>query len=190
MESVDQVRYRELSFEQLKEQDLPLIYSWLREPHVREFYHRKGVSSWEETRDHYRERLAIDWPTKCFLSCVGRPIGYIQTYRVADYPDYAATIDEVEGISVDLFIGDADHLGIGWGRLILVKFLNEVAFPMFPGENVCWIYHEKLNQRALRASQAAGFRYVRDFIEDGSRKELLRLTKEECARLVLSRVTR
>ena len=44
MESMDQARYRELSFEQLKEQDLPLMYSWLQEPHVREFYHRKGVS--------------------------------------------------------------------------------------------------------------------------------------------------
>jgi hypothetical protein len=120
------------------------------------------------------------------LSCVGPPIGYIQTYRVADHPEYAATIGEVEGISVDLFIGAADHLGIGWGRLILVKFLNEIAFPLFPEENVCWIYHEKLNQRALRASKAAGFRYVRDFVEDGIQKELLRLGKDECARLALS----
>ena len=124
------------------------------------------------------------------MSCVRSPIGYIQTYRVADYPEYAATIDEVAGISVDLFIGDAEHLGIGWGRLILLKFLNEVAFPLFPGESVCWIYHEKLNQRALRASQAAGFRYVRDFIEDGNQKELLRLGKDECARLALSMATR
>ena len=136
---MDPVRYRNIGFEPLQEQDLPLMYCWLQEPHVREFYQRKGVSSWEETRDHYLELLVIDWPTKCFLSCVGRPIGYIQTYRVADYPDYAATIGEVAGISVDLFIGDADHLGIGWGRLILLKFLNEVAFPLFPGENVCWI---------------------------------------------------
>ena len=45
MESVDHVQYRELSFEPLKEQDLPLMYSWLQEPHVREFYHRKGISS-------------------------------------------------------------------------------------------------------------------------------------------------
>jgi aminoglycoside 6'-N-acetyltransferase len=187
---MDPVRYRNITFEPLQEQELPLMYRWLQEPHVREFYHRKGVSSWEETRHHYRERLAVDWPTKCFLSCVGSSIGYIQTYRVADYPDYDATIAELEAISVDLFIGDADRLGIGWGRLILLKFLNEVAFPLFPGESVCWIYHEKLNQRALRASQAAGFRYVRDFVEDGSKKELLSLGKDECARLALSTVTR
>jgi RimJ/RimL family protein N-acetyltransferase len=187
---VDPVRYRELSFERLTEHDLPLLFSWLQAPHVREFYHRKSVSSWEETRNHYRKRLVTDWPTKCFLSCVGRPIGYIQTYRVADYPDYAATIAERAGISIDLFIGDADHLGVGWGRVILVKFLNEVAFPLFPGENVCWIYHEKLNQRALRASQAAGFRNVRDFIEDGCQKELLCLGKVACARLAQSMATR
>jgi RimJ/RimL family protein N-acetyltransferase len=174
---MDPARYRQLSFQPLEEQDLPLLYSWLQQPHVREFYHRKGVASWEETRRHYLQRLTPGWPTKCFLSCLGTPVGYIQTYRIADYPEYAATIGETEGISVDLFIGDMAYLGKGWGRLILMKFLHEIAFPMFPEEDVCWIYHEKLNHRALRASKAAGFRYVRDFREDGDLKELLTLCK-------------
>ena len=167
-----------LTFQPLREQDLPLMYSWLQEPHVREFYHRKGIPSWEETRKDYLERLVPDWPTKCFLSCcAGRPIGYIQTYRVADYPETAAVIGEAEGISIDLFIGVAEYIGKGWGRLILVKFLNEIAFPLFPGEEVCWIYHEKLNQRALRASKAAGFQYVRGLLEDGDLKELLMISR-------------
>lgn len=178
---MDAVRYRSLSFEPLREQDLPRMYSWLREPHVREFYHRKPVPSWEEMRKHYLQRLDPGWPTKCFLSCVGHPIGYIQTYRVADYPEYAAMIGEDKGISVDLFIGNATYLGIGWGRLILLKFLNEVAFPLFDGEDVCWIYHERLNHRALHASKAAGFQYVRDFPEEGDLKILLRLRKDEAA---------
>jgi aminoglycoside 6'-N-acetyltransferase len=174
-------QYRELSFQPLREDDLPRLYSWLLEPHVREFYHRKSVSSWEETRKHYLPRLNSGSPTKCFLTCVNKPIGYIQTYRVADYPEYAGVIGEAEGISLDLFIGDAAYLGIGWGRLILPKFLHEVAFPLFPREEVCWICHEKLNRRALRASKAAGFRYVRDFFEGGDPKELLALHKDEAA---------
>jgi len=172
--------YRDISFQPLREQDLPLLYTWLQEPHVREFYHRKGVSSWEETRQEYLRRLVPEWPTKCFLSCCdGRTVGYIQTYKVSDYPEYGALIGETAGISIDLFIGDTAYVGRGWGRLILLKFLNEVAFPLFPDEEVCWIYHEPSNQRALRASKAVGFQYVRDFLEEGDLKELLTIRKEE-----------
>jgi hypothetical protein len=74
--------------------------------------------------------------------------------------------------------------------LSLLKFINDVAFPLFPRENVCWIYHDKLNHRALRASKAAGFQHVRDFVEDGSQKELLTLCKGESAKLADRMVTR
>jgi aminoglycoside 6'-N-acetyltransferase len=187
---MDPVRYRTLLFEPLKEQDLPGIYSWLQAPHVREFYHPKPLPSWQETREKYLQRLDPDWPTRCFLICVDRAIGYIQTYRVGDYPDYAVTIGEVRGISIDLFIGEPKYIGNGWGRLSLLKFINDVAFPLFPRENVCWIYHDKLNYRALRASKAAGFQHVRDFVEDGSQKELLTLCKGESAKLADRMVTR
>jgi aminoglycoside 6'-N-acetyltransferase len=153
---MDTVCYGSLSFRPLRERDLPTLYSWRQEPHVREFVQRQPPA-WEEIRDKYLPRLNPDWPAKCFLSCVGSPIGYIQTYRIADWPEYATTIDEPAGIGVDLFIGDAGYVGKGWGRMILLKFLNDVAFPMFPAEEVCWIMHDKMNRRALRASRAAGF---------------------------------
>jgi aminoglycoside 6'-N-acetyltransferase len=180
---MDPERYRTLRFEPLKEQDIQGVFSWLQLPHVRKFYHPKPLPSWRETREKYLQRLDPDWPTKCFLICTGRPIGYIQTYRVADHPDYAETIGEFEGISVDLFIGEPQYIGNGWGRVSLLKFINEVAFPLFPREEVCWIYHDKMNHRALRASMAVGFQYVRDFIEDGTQKELLTLSKAEGAAL-------
>jgi aminoglycoside 6'-N-acetyltransferase len=180
---MDPERYRALRFEPLKESDLPGMYGWLQALHVREFYHTKPLPSWQETQAHYLQRLDPNWPTRCFLICVDCAIGYIQTYRIADYPDYAATIGETEGISVDLFIGEPQYSGNGWGRLILLKFVSDVAFPLFPEENVCWICHDKLNHRALGASRAVGFQYARDFIEDGRQKELLRLCKDESSKL-------
>ena len=154
----------------------------MQQPHIREFYHKKSVATWEETRAEYLRRLHPDWPTKCFLSCAGAvAVGYIQAYRVADYPEYAAMIGEKKGISLDLFIGDERFVGRGWGRLILVKFLNQVAFPLFHPEHVCFIYHDRLNYRALGASRAAGFRHVRDFTEEGDLKELLALRREEAS---------
>ena len=188
---MDPARYRSLRFDPLKEEDLPVLYSWLQAPHVREFYHKKSVPKWEEMRAEYLRRLNPDWPTKCFLTCAGMiPMGYIQAYRVADYPEYAAMIGEDKGISLDLFIGDARFVGNGWGRLILLKFLNEVAFPLFDTEQICWIYHDTLNGRALSASRAVGFRHVRDFTEEGDLKELLALHREEASARGLGVVSR
>ncbi len=179
---MDALRYRSLSFEPLKPDDLPLLYAWLQEPHIREFYHTKNIPDWDEMRAEYLQRLNPDWPTRCFLIFSAKAtLGYIQAYRVADYPEYANMIGEDRGISLDLFIGDAASIGNGWGRLILLKFLKDVAFPLFPAEDVCWIYHDRLNQRALRASRAVGFRHVRNFSEDGAAKELLVLRREEAS---------
>ena len=181
---MDPQRYRSLKFELLREEDIPILYSWLQKSHVREFYHKKCVPEWNEIRAEYLQRLDPDWPTKCFLSYAGLvPIGYVQAYRVADYPEYAATIQEDTGISLDLLIGDAEFVGKGWGRLILLKFINEVAFPLFGGEHICWIYHEELNHRALAASRAAGFKHVRYFSEEGDAKELLAVSRNEVSTL-------
>jgi aminoglycoside 6'-N-acetyltransferase len=174
----------------MKEGDLPVLYAWLQAPHVREFYHRKSVAGWEEMRAEYLQRLDPDWPTRCFISYFGMTrLGYIQTYRVADYPEYSAMIGEDKGISLDLFIGDAALLENGWGRLVLLKFLRDVAFPMFCEEHICWIYHDKQNHRALRASMAAGFRHVRNFTEDGDLKELLCLNRDEVSAICNSSLT-
>lgn len=157
------------------------VYSWLQQPHVHEFYHSDPLPSWEVLRADYLRRVDPNWPTRCYLSCVNKPIGYIQTYRVAAYPDHAAMIGENEGIGIDLFIGDIEYFNKGWGRIVLLKFLNDVAFPLFPEERVCWIYHGENNPRAIRASQAAGFREVRSFLENGKPQTLLSLRRDEAA---------
>ena len=183
---MDLARYCNLRFEPLTEAHLSILHSWLHQPHIREFYHKRSVPKWEEFRAEYLQRINPDWPTRCFLSrAADIPMGYIQTYRLADYPEYAAMIGENNGISLDLFIGDTTLLGVGWGRLMLLKFLSEVAFPLFHAEQVCWLYHDKLNRRALTASRAAGFTHIRDFAEEGDRKELLVVRKDEA--LVLTR---
>ena len=179
---MDPHRYQTLSFRPLKADDIPLIYSWLQQSHVREFYHKKPVKR-KETQAHYLRLIDAATHTKCYLVLAAhQPFGYIQTYRVADYRDYYAMTGETEGISLDLFVGEPEYLGTGWGRAMLLKFLNEVAFPLFPGESVCWIYHEAANLRALRASIAVGFRYIRDFAEHGEPRQLLGIDREEVAR--------
>jgi aminoglycoside 6'-N-acetyltransferase len=181
---MDLERYRSLKFELLREEDIPQLHAWLHKPHVREFYHKKPVPGWAEFLAEYRQRLDAGWATKCFLIYAGTvALGYIQAYKVADYPDYAVLIQEQRGISLDLFIGEPEYVGKGWGRLMLLKFMHEVAFPLFEGEEVCWIYHEPANDRALGASRAVGFKHVRYFTEEGDEKELLSVSRSEISSL-------
>ena len=180
----DSPRLADISFEPLCLQDIPLLYLWLAEPHVREFY-APAPRSREAIFQKYAARTEPTCATKAFVIRVATPIGYIQVYPLSDWPEYAALVGESNGVSVDLFIGEAGYLGRGWGRRILIKFLHEVAFPIFPGEKLCWISHDVPNTRARQASRAAGFRRTRTIMENGRRMELLVIARSRAKLMAL-----
>jgi hypothetical protein len=74
-----------------------------------------------------------------------------------------------DGISIDLFIGNPAHLG----RTALRAYLQVVAFPLYGSEHRAYIGHDLTNTAALLCSQAAGFRPLRPFMEDGAEMLLL-----------------
>src|SRR5665213_3041111 len=130
------LRYNDLRFDPLREEDLAMLFGWLQQPHVREFYQR-DIPICDEIRAQYLKTSL----TRKFIVSVDRPIGYIQAWRIADSPDYTASCGVSTGISLDLLIGEPAFLRQGWGRRILICFLHDIAFPMFPEEDVCWIIH-------------------------------------------------
>jgi aminoglycoside 6'-N-acetyltransferase len=170
------LRYCDLRFDPLREEDIPMLFGWLQQPHVREFYQR-DVPVWEEIRTQHLKALTTGSPTRRFVISVDRPIGYIQAWRIADSPAYTASWGVSAGISLDLLIGEPEFVGRGWGRLILTRFLHEVAFPLFPQEELCWILHDHRNQRAMRASMAAGFLHSHHVTVHGSPHALLQLMR-------------
>ena len=149
-----------------------MLFGWLQQPHVREFYQR-DIPVWEEIRTQRLKRSL----TRKFIVSAGQPIGFIQAWRIADSPDYTAPWGVATGISLDLLIGEPAFVGQGWGRRILISFLHEVAFPMFPQEDQCWILHDRRNERAMRASIAAGFRHSHDVAVHGHPHALLQLMR-------------
>jgi aminoglycoside 6'-N-acetyltransferase len=161
-------------FEPLLEDHLPRLFKWLQRPHVREFYQR-DTPVWNILKVNTR-----DSPTRQYIISADRPIGYIQTWRIADYPKYTASWGVSAGISLDYLIGEPDFIGRGLGSRILIHFLQEIAFPMFPDEECCWIVHDHLNQRAIRASKAAGFRQSHEVDFHGSTHALLQLMRDSC----------
>lgn len=163
----------EITYRPLAEADLPLMTVWLNRPHVRGFYQREPISE-EAVAAKYGRYIRGEAPTRSSLALLdGAPLGYLQCYRVVDWPEFQATIGVDGGLSVDLFIGEPGLVGKGVGRRMLAGFVDQVAHPLHPDESVCWIGHELENTAARRCSEAAGFTEVREYDEEGHRYMLM-----------------
>lgn len=167
------------TFRPLHEDDFTDLHAWLNRPHLRRFFQKRPVTL-AEVAAKYAPRVRGGTPTRCHLALLhGRPFGYLQCYRIADHPAWAALIGEARGIGVDLAIFEPELLGKGLGRAMLGRYLRDVAFPLFPGENACFIAHEILNEAGWRTSLSVGFTALRDFVEDGNETRLFALKRAE-----------
>lgn len=169
-----------ITFRPLAAQDLPLMVGWLNTPHVREWW-ADDPRTLEEACAEYGPQLAGEDPTAGFIILLdAQPIGYIQTYRVADYPEHAAAMDVEEGAAgVDLFIGEEAHVHRGRGAPILRAFLHTVVFAQ-PGVTSCIIDPVVTNTIAIRAYEKAGFRHLKTVTVPGEEQPeyLMRITPD------------
>jgi GNAT acetyltransferase-like protein len=96
--------------------DLSLLHEWLQRPHVKRWWN--DGDSYEQVAAHYLPSIEGRDPTDLYVILLGeQPAGFIQTYLVADYPDYAALVGVGEGVAgVDLFLADPELLGTGSAR--------------------------------------------------------------------------
>jgi aminoglycoside 6'-N-acetyltransferase len=162
-----------IGFRPARRSDLLTLASWLVERHVQRFYQKTPISL-DEIAAEYGPIIRGETPDICHLAVSdGTPFAYLQCYRNVDYPDWAAIIGASDGVSVDLFIGDPAYLHRGYGRLMLHEYLQRIAFPHFGNETRAYIAHELANTAALRCSQAAGFKPLREFFEEGVKMLLL-----------------
>jgi len=149
-----------IAFRPLRRDDFPLLARWLNTPHVREWW-RDDPRTLAEVEAEYAPRVDGRSATSCYIMLhEGRPVGYIQAYRIADEPEYAAALGVEEGAAgVDLFIGEEAYVHRGLGPRLLRAFLREVVFRM-PGVTCCAIGPAASNAIAIRAYEKAGFRHI------------------------------
>jgi RimJ/RimL family protein N-acetyltransferase len=126
---------------------------------------------------HYVPSIEGGDPTELYVILLGgEPAGFIQTYLVSDYPEYAALVGVGAGMAgVDLFLADPELLGRGIGSRVLREFVDGVVFAK-PETTACVADPAADNMASLRAFEKAGFRAVRDFVdpEDGALHRLVR----------------
>lgn len=118
-------------------EDLPGIGAWLRLPHVARWWTPDTTAEAELAL--YRTRIGPDGLRDTIMLTVlhdGRPIGWCQWYRWADYPDEQAAMgarDDEAGI--DYAIGDPAWIGGGTGTELIAVLVTEIRRQL-PGTGV------------------------------------------------------
>ena len=170
---------REIGFRRLGRDDLGLMYEWLRREHVRRWWDEH--ESYEDVARHYLPAIEGRRPVDLYLILLdGRPVGFIQSYLVADHPDFAERVGLGAGVAgVDLFVGEEELTGKGFGTDVLRAFVRDVVFAE-PATTACIADPDVRNTASLRAFEKAGFRRVGEFLEpeDGQLHALVRLDRE------------
>ena len=145
--------------------DLPLLAEWLASPHWREWWSDQPAVELGYIRDMIEGRDS----TRPFLFLLdGRPIGYIQVWRIADarvepWLTEAPWLMDLpdDAVGVDLSIGPAGLLSQGIGSRVLSAF---VAMLRAEGHRTIIIDPDPANARAVRAYENAGFLVIPELL--------------------------
>ena len=168
-------RERELRFRPLVPDDLRLLHDWLQRPHVQRWW--RDRDTYDEVVEHYLPAITGDDPTDLYVVLLDdRAVGFVQTYLVTDYPEYAEVTGVGDGVAgIDLFIADAELTGHGLGTELLRRFVREIVFAR-AATTACVADPDVGNTASLRAFEKAGFRVVGQFVdpEDGQLHALVR----------------
>lgn len=130
-----------LHFNRLTKEGLPLLETWLHEPHVKAW--------WDQDMEKYKSRLDANSPIKCFIIEVNRvPVGFIQYYP-SEYQQGA--------IGVDFFIGNPTFISKSLGAFLLSEFIEK----MLPEKTIV-VDPDIKNIRAIRVYEQAGFKKTKE----------------------------
>jgi len=169
-----------IGFRSLDADDMQQLFLWLLRPHVTKWY-APAPSSFAEVVAKYRPRTAPGNVVRAFvIELEGASIGYIQTYAVRDFPDYAEALGLGDGVAaVDVFIGEEPLVNRGFGPAAVERFVEEVVFAD-AAVRTCVASPAEGNAASIRAFEKAGFVQWKTIRLEGAEPECV-LRKDRAA---------
>ena len=151
------IQSSKIRFRSLYNCDLPLLSTWLNRGFVSKWLGGHRLT-YEEVEARYGPRIRGAVPIMPFLMLYDDlPIGYAETYDLADRPRYNRLVRAGSGTAgVDFFIGESDYLYGGFSTAMLSAFLDRVVFRNC-GTERCIAGADVRNRDALRCYERAGF---------------------------------
>jgi aminoglycoside 6'-N-acetyltransferase len=138
--------------------DLDDLLVWRSDPDVRRWWSPGELAvPAEELRRKYAERVAGRSPTRMWVVEInGRSAGFVQDYRIGDYPDYAMLGPDPDAIGLDYAIGAAQWRGRGLGQRVIWCWMLH-ARTRFPQARSYFAAPDHRNAASLRVLAKAGF---------------------------------
>lgn len=133
----------------LTRDDLPLLGIWLREPLVAEWWHDDPDPAALEQQ--YGRAIDGEDPAVLRLGAVeGVPVGFVQWYRLADEPEYAAELGRLlpvppDAWSLDYLVGSAAYRRRGVGTALVRGALDAIG----PAPVIVPVHAENVASAAL-----------------------------------------
>jgi aminoglycoside 6'-N-acetyltransferase len=144
--------------------DLPLVGTWLEQPHVREW--------WGDPNEQYiliRDDLDHPAMDQFIVAIDDRPFAYLQCYDPTAWPLNSFGMQPEGTRGIDQFIGEADMIGRGHGSALIRNFIERLVKSGTPRVVTD---PDPANARAVRAYEKAGFAKTR-LIDAPDRRALL-----------------
>ncbi|HEY6344904.1 MAG TPA: GNAT family N-acetyltransferase [Bryobacteraceae bacterium] len=167
-----------ISFRPLERSDFRSLQKWLAAPRVAVWWKERPDPASIEAK--YGPRVDGAEPTHVFVvEQEGRPVGWIQWYLWADYPEHARQLEAAPpSAGIDLAIGEVKMTGLGLGPVAIREFTMQFVF-VNPGVCAVITDPEESNLRSLRAFKKAGFRVVKivQLAGEDSKRQVLRLDR-------------
>ncbi len=96
--------------------DLPDVARWRAAEHVQKWWSDDGEATLEAVTAKYGPDIDGTTPTRMWVAeANGRSVGFVQDYRIGDYPEYAVLGPDPAAIGIDYAIGDVAWTGRGIG---------------------------------------------------------------------------
>ena len=164
----DEVIQEPFSFRFLGDDDLPLLHGWLNEPGVVRFWEGDDVS-WDGVVREYGS--GNDDPGEHWLASIGgRPVGWIQCYAWADYPEeaepYWSLGADRAGAGIDYLVGEVTDRGQGLGSAMIRAFVHDIVFARHPEWTQVATAANRDNVASWRALEKAGFGFLGTFDDE------------------------
>lgn len=149
------------AFKPLTLMDLPLLFSWFCQPYVAQLWPEPKI--WAEFETKWSEHYNRDHKFIAYLD--NTPFAYIQYYHVTDEDraKFHAEFIPEPSIGCDLFIGDPDYLGKGYGTELIKQFI-EYAKHLEPTCKAVLIDPASDNYRAIACYKKVGFEKIGTYI--------------------------
>lgn len=141
----------------MRESDLPLLFQWINEPHVKQWWGDDG--SWEEFRIRYSRNIQSNDSFPFLVLLDEKPIGYINYWTTESDPDFRSLFP-VGAVGTDQFIGTKDLLGKGHGSKFVRAFTDWLLEQ--PDIPVVMTDPDIANLTAIRCYQKAGFQKIKE----------------------------